>query len=255
MKPQITDARLEILELLGEYKVLTTGQIWTTIQPDKMKRHNLRDLEKLRELELVTNFPLTPGAGNASESCWRLTRRGADEISLPFNNFRRPSNDQILFKSVQLELEQQIRATGWLLTKPCHYNPERPKPAQTRQYEVLVKSLEYRATAASERASQPGAALYKLHVPPSVNDYVAAAPDAHAAIAIILCPPDAGKKFWLSRSELYAGFASRYGLVFAVFSRPPASQLAKQLSIAKLEIATLKDLAGVIHRFKPQTAS
>jgi hypothetical protein len=118
----------------------------------------------------------------------------------------------------------------------------------------LVKALEYRATATAtgERTNQPGAALYKLHVPPGVNDYVAAAPDGRAAITIILCPPDAGKKFWLSRIELYAGFASRYGMMFAIFVQPPATQLAKQLAGAKLEIATLKDLGGVIDRFKSQ---
>lgn len=252
MKPQITDTRLEILELLGEHRVLTTRQIWTTVQPDKMKRQTLRDLEKLRELDLVTDFPLTPDAGSASENCWRLTRLGADEISLPFNNFRRPSNAQILFKSIQLELEQQIRATGWLLTKPQHYNPERPKPPQTRQYEILVKALEYRATATGERTNEPGAALYKLHVPLAINDYVAAAPDGRAAVAIILCPPEAGKKFWLSRIELYAGFTSRYGLVLAVFAHPPATQLVKQLRNAKLEIAMLKDLGGVIDRLKSE---
>jgi hypothetical protein len=68
-----------------------------------------------------------------------------------------------------------------------------------------------------------------------------------------LCLPDAGKKFWLSRVELYAGLASRYGIVFAAFAHhPPATQLAKQLATAKLEITTLKDLAGVIDLYKSE---
>lgn len=245
MKPLITQDRIEILELLAEHKVLTTGQIWYALQPTKARSHTWRELSMLQKLELVTSYTLEPERGGASETAWRLTKRGADEINIPFNKFRQPSKETVLFKSVRLELERRVKEVGWVLTKPTHYNPEQPKPVKTRQYEILVKALDYRLAAQDKNKN------YRLYVPLEINEYLASTSDNRAAKVLILNSPRSGEKFWQRRKEIYERLAARYPIVYATFARPEllTTQLASSLADAKIQLVTLENIPTILNNF------
>jgi hypothetical protein len=230
--PRLTESRLAILKLLGEYRCLSSRQIWQELQPQKHYTHTLGELAALRKLGMVQSRPTQPERGKVSEFGWFLLKRGAEAAGL--NNYgsfyrRFPTREVLAQRGLELELARQVRdCNGWKLIKPIFYNSCRPLPAVTPQGNIIstaLKKAEYEAIKQVTLAdpNRPGlsqkmldfkAGLYEQRVPWQANHYVAyRAPggvESHEitlAVILILCPPQATRKYWQFRLNLYAKVA------------------------------------------------
>lgn len=248
MTAQITDCRLEILYFLYDHRVLTTSQIHREVRNNERRKDTWRDLAKLRELELIKGVALEPDKGKASEFYWFLTKKGAQELGhTPLTTkVKNPEPRQVEFKTHQLELECQVKTAGLLLIKPQHFNVSRPKPVETRQSEIMLKYLDFHFSATNRNQT------YRLYRPLGVNDYLAHTPKHSQIFIFILCPPDAGRKFWEGRASLYKRFSERYGQTWAVFTseNQRETQLERLLSEAKIKNLILADVPKVITESK-----
>jgi hypothetical protein len=215
-KLHLTPDSIEILKGLGEHKFLTTRQVWQEILPNKSLRQVQRDLKHLVEVGLVSFFPVNPAQGTSSAYYWQLKARGVGVVQAKTRtkNLRRPTPEQLHFKGLKLELIREVSYAGWDLVEPVHYNSAFPRPKQTPQYGVLRRAIDILEKEKLEkmRLKGQGDTLYRqkieqgMHlwgVPSQANDYVVYQSGSSLAVILILCPPNAGVKFWQRRVSLY----------------------------------------------------
>lgn len=230
-QPRLTQSRLTILQLLGEYQCLSSRQIWRELQPEKHYTHTLGELAALRKLEMVQSRPIHPESGNVSQFGWYLLKHGAGAVGinvygrLSVRSFTREILEQ---RGLELELARQVRADfGWNLIKPIHYHSSRPLPLETPQGKVIGKFIKKGEFSAIRRLEltdphRPGlpqkildykSGLFEQRIPLQANDYVAyqtcgeESTEINAAVILILCPSQATKKYWQSRIDLYSKVA------------------------------------------------
>lgn len=232
--PRLTEPRLAILRLLGEYRCLTSRQIWRELQPHKHYTHTLGELAALRKLGMVQSRPTQPERGRVSEFGWYLLKRGADAAGIRSygSSYRRfPRREVLAQRGLELELVRQVRGTlgEWDLIKPQFYNSCRLLPAVTPQGEIIGNFIKEAELTAIKKVTlldpdRPGlsqkrldfkAGLFEERVPFQANDYVAYRTDGRGgesteiilAVILILCPYQATGKYWQSRLNLYSKVA------------------------------------------------
>ncbi len=109
-----------------------------------------------------------------------------------------------------------MAAAGWTLLRPIPYSPSLPRPAETPQYQQLVKAvlayehheIDRLLAAGHSQASLQGrldranAGQVGAVVPTGVNDYVAYRPGQPTlTVLIIPHPPYATRSFWTRKPE------------------------------------------------------
>lgn len=243
MTAQLTRCRLAILDLLYDHRILTTSQIHREVRRnDDRRKDTWRDLAKLRELELIKGYALDPTKGNASEFYWHLTKKGAAELGLKplTTKVKNPEPYQLEFKTHQLELAWHVKRARLILFKPQHFNAARPKPYETPQSIIMLKYLQ---TNFPNRNST----FLTLSRPTKINDYIAYDVNYSQFFIFILCPPDAGRKFWEGRAKLYKRFSELYGRTWAVFTSAQQrteqlEKLLKEHKIASVELTEIPNL-------------
>ncbi len=182
LRCQPTPDRLAILNLLVEYRSLTTRQVSSLLQTknfSKTLRRVQSDLQMLKRAGLVQSFPVSPEIGPRSELGWILLKPGSDWAGVDHhygNHYRRkPSIEQLAYTSLKLELERGVGASvGWRLEKPQTYNRVQPLPPRTPQYYRLAEALtwrEFRTTGRWPVGDIKGP--HTLGVAFKANDYVA----------------------------------------------------------------------------------
>lgn len=208
----VSETQAAILELLGEYRSLTTSQIRDYVLPGK-DRQARRELARLRAAGLLASEALYPERGGVSELVWMLRKAGAAVIGVPYGShyYRRPSRVIVQQRGFEIDLCVAVEEAGWSLIKPEHYGPQHPRPAQTPQAERLAAAILYRERQAIRQAAAqpiPPADLKERSarlmsgeaawgVPRHCNDYVAHLPDSPGQVAVlVLHHPRAGKAFW-----------------------------------------------------------
>jgi hypothetical protein len=217
------------LKGLGEHKFLTTRQVWQEILPSKSLRQVQRVLKHLAEFGLVSSFFVNPAQGTASEYYWQIKAKGGSAVQARTStkNLRLPTPEQLHFKGLKLELVREVSYAGWDLVEPVHYNSSFPRPKQTPQYGVLARAADMLEKVKLEKMRLNGQDdnLYRqkieqgMHlwgVPSQANDYVAYQDDSPLAVILILCPSNAGEKFWQRRVSLYSPLIKNIP-VFGVF--------------------------------------
>jgi hypothetical protein len=206
---ELLPRRRQILELLAEYRYLTTGQLRAVLEDKRDGRRLWDDLDFLRSQKLIRGFDYNRAAGGYSEYLWQLALRGAKELGLadlPSSFYSKPKLLQIRQLDLTLAFEKAIRQSNWEMIKPVAYTNTRPLPDATPQAVRLLQAL---ATCTGRTVSE------LLEVPLGANDYVVWR-DALTAV-FILARRDDGKRLWRKRIKRYRLLA-RYVPVFAVFA-------------------------------------
>lgn len=278
-KPQLTEGRKELLQLILEYRCLTTKQVWQLAYPDRHYSHTSRELASLRELRMLASHPIEPELGRRSELGWVLLKRGADVLGIgdDYNSHqrRKPTKETMRQRDLEIELQRQVEEVArWNLIKPVTHSPARPLPEPTRQARHLITAAsfaEYRVIrqllkedphlpGLNERAMAYKARMYEVNVPARANDYVAwlqvPVPDrviplnnqkdtkADIAVVLILCEPRATERFWQARIEEYRGLATTLR-VYGVFkNRDQAAPFLKALKSSGLRAMTLDQVGA-----------
>jgi len=207
-----------VLELLADWKQLTTGQIWQYLHPTCPRWYTQQVLESLAARHLIHGQDLNPEDGAASEHYWTLLERGARQIGLVYENHyrRRPTAATIRYRGLQLDLIRQVEAAGWTLIRPDRYSPDHPRPDETPQVCQLVEAVlaveEQTLTAQlaagverwrlQERIDRLRAGKVGAVVPPAVNDYVAYIPTRPELTTVLIPhPPNAARSFWTRKPD------------------------------------------------------
>jgi hypothetical protein len=247
----------QILQLLAEYRFLTTGQLHQKLG-NRQVELTRKQLGSLKKRELIGSFACNQELGRTSENGWLLKRKGAELLSelsgvkLNYNThyLRPPSQERLQFREYELELERQVARAGWQLIKPQSYNQFKPLPKRTAQYYALAEAL----TIIEARRNGGGVSLdpqgpHTLIVPLKANDYVARSQDGTKAIVLILSPVRAGEQFWQTRVKQYRLLARELNVVGVFASEEAARQHKSQLEPHKLKVTTLdrvsKGLVGL----------
>lgn len=223
-RPHLTPSRIKILELLAEYRSLSSSQIRRELQPEKHYSHTLGELEALRSLKMVGNYLIDPRSGKLG---WFLLKKGAVAVKVQDygSHYRyKHTYQSMLYFDLKLALVRQVKTVaGWLLIKPLHYNSQLKLPAVTPQGKLLLEALkeaEYRVIknitekdpyqpGLIERSRRFNVGMYEERVFLQANDYVIYKGQGNSLIAIvlILAPFNASKKFWQGRFAQYANLA------------------------------------------------
>jgi hypothetical protein len=283
-KPQLTEGRKELLQLIAEYRSLTTKQVWRLVYPDRHYSHTTRELACLRELKMLASHPIEPELGRRSELAWLLLKRGADVLGIGDDydsHFRRkPSKETMQQRDLELELEQQVeKVAEWKLVKPATHSPVRPLPEPTRQAQHLLAAASYAEYTAiqqllkedphhprlRERLMVYKARMYEINVPVRTNDYVAwlrlpgsAGPvnnldgaKAEIAVVLILCEPRATERFWQARIEEYQALTGSLR-VYGIFkNRDQAMPFLKALKSSGLRAMTVDQVGAKLAELTP----
>jgi hypothetical protein len=283
-KPQLTEGRKELLQLIVDYRSLTTKQVWRLAYPDRHYSHTSRELASLRELRMLASHPIEPELGRRSELAWVLLKRGADVVGIG-NDYdshqrRKPTKETMRQRDLELELKRQVEdIAGWNLIKPVTHSPAKPLPEPTRQARHLIVAASFAEYTAvqrllkddphhpqlKERAMAYKAKMYEVNVPARANDYVAwlrgrsgAGPinnlngtKAEIATVLILCEPRATERFWQTRIEEYRALAINLR-VYGVFSnRDQAAPFLKALKNSGLRAMTLDQVGAKLVELTP----
>ncbi len=279
-KPLLTEGRKALLQLLLEYRSLTTRQVWQLAYPDRHYSHTSRELASLRELRMLASHPIEPELGRRSELAWVLLKRGADVLGLgnEYDSHRRrkPTKETMRQRDLEIELQRQVEEVArWKLIKPVTHSPALPLPEPTRQARHLIAAASFAEYTAiqqllKEDPHHPGlkervmaykARMYEVKVPVRANDYVAAwqqitvtgsagpqnnLDDTKAEIAtvLILCEPRATERFWQARIKEYRALAGSLR-VYGVFkNRDQAAPFLKALKASGLRAMTLDQVGA-----------
>src|SRR6476620_5817206 len=95
----VTFRRHQILQLLAQYRFLTTIQIHSLLQPERDIKRTWEELDRLRKLGMVKGVSIEPEKGIYGQFCWLLLLRGAKEIGFREYNsyYRRKPGPQSIF--------------------------------------------------------------------------------------------------------------------------------------------------------------
>src|SRR5438067_2401678 len=123
---QITPGRKEMLELLVEYRALSTRQMYSALQLKstfKTLRRVQSDLAALKLAGMIGSFQISPEYGLRSEFGWLLLKPGARQIGFDIkygNQYRRePDREHPEQTGWKLQLELAVKSCpGWSLMKP-----------------------------------------------------------------------------------------------------------------------------------------
>lgn len=228
MLEKINSAQRQILQLLVQYRFLTTRELQTRLEWPYLK--TWRTLAKLRKLGLARDFRCEPEKGTRSEIAWLLTASGAKAVDFTGYNShfsRRPSRDRFYLHSLELEVERQVKLADWQLIKPLVVSSTAPLPATTEQTVALREALLTREylLKGGEFSPSSNSSFYTLVVPLQANQPVATIglaqpaenkPTLRLAVVFLLCPPTATRRFWQERAKEYQALAE-YLPVVAVF--------------------------------------
>jgi hypothetical protein len=200
-----------IVELLAEWKQLTTAQIWQYLHLDKDIRYTKQLLQDLQEGRLIRPMILDPSLGNRAPRYWRLRKAGADLVGQPYEKAYRvvPGPEVLAHRGLQLDVIHQVALAGWQLIRPQRITDgETNSTPQEARLTAAVLAWEgqaiERALAAGESPSSLQGRLDRWQagqvgalVPQGVNEYVAYRPgDPAHTVLLLLHPPYAGPLFW-----------------------------------------------------------
>jgi hypothetical protein len=283
-KPQLTRGRKELLQLIVNYRSLTTKQVWRLAYPDRHYSHTSRELASLRELRMLASHPIEPELGRRSELAWVLLKRGADALGIGDNydshQRRKPTKETMRQRDLEIELERQVEdVAGWKLIKPVTHSPARPLPEPTRQARHLTAAASFAEYTAIQRLLKDDphhpqlrgrvmaykAKMYEVDIPARANDYVAwlrvrggagsinnlGATKAEIATVLILCEPRATERFWQARIEEYRALAVNLR-VYGVFrNKDQAAPFLKALKNSGLRAMTVDQVGAKLAELTP----
>jgi hypothetical protein len=265
----LTPGRIAILQYLHEHKFGTTHQIHQVLQGDKKVTHTLGDLGRLRELGLLRSFLCQTDIGKRPMLCWLLREPGATAIGQRWNNQydREPGNEQILMRDWEMEIEQDLALLRWKLVKPVHYNRIKPMPKRTVQAVTLIEGLRriyyYRITQKGEThlTQEYNVQFYDVYVPAHCNDYVTYRqykerpnrPGQPAeeltqlqAVAFILVPPSATRRYLKARMEFYKRLVKEMPVIAVFGTKEQAHVNADFLKSGGLGATSVVHLSGIL---------
>lgn len=233
----ITSRRYQILQLLAQYRFLSTNQIHSLLQPERPVKKTWKELDRLRSLGMIKSVSYEPEKGIYGELCWLLLLSGAKVINFRGfgrNNLRKPSPQRIAYRNLELILEWQVQHVGtkfsakWGLEKPQNLNT-RNSHQHTNQYYRLIEAVNRNFFHQTEKAPDNREGFQTLCIPAKANDFVAyTTPDNRLAVVLILPPVRSSQRFWLSRIDQYEELAKELP-VFGVFEDDKLALIYKPL--------------------------
>jgi hypothetical protein len=237
LEKALTDRRHQILQLLAQYRFLTTNQIHSLLQPERPVKKTWKELDRLRKLGMIKSVSYESEKGIYGELCWLLLLRGAKVIDFRGfgrNNLRKPSPEKVVYRTLELILEWQVQHAGsnsfanWSLEKPQNLRTSNSQQ-HTSQYYRLIEAINWKIYRQTGHKPENPEGFQTLCVPTKANDFVAfSASDNRLAVVLILPPVHASEKFWLSRIEQYQELAKELP-VFGVFEDDKEALIYKPL--------------------------
>jgi hypothetical protein len=220
----VTIRRHQILQLLAQYRFLTTIQIHSLLQPERDIKRTWEELDRLRKLGMVKGVSIEPEKGIYGQFCWLLLLRGAKEIGFreySSYNRRKPGPQSIYLRTMELILEKQIEHTcsnsdvGWQLEKPqrTKNHPEEAEKSQVL-YQRIAEAINWKIFVQTGRKPEEKNGFQTLCIPSKINDFVAyTMPNGHLAVVLILPPQRVSEKFWMSRIAQYQDLAKELPVI------------------------------------------
>lgn len=237
LEKAITVRRHQILQLLANYRFLTTNQIHNLLQPERPVKKTWKELDRLRKLGMIKSVSYETQKGIYGELCWLLLLRGAKVINFHGfgrNNLRKPSPERVAYRNLELILEWQVQhvegnpGANWCLEKPQNLRV-RNSQQHTDQYYRLIEAINWKIYRQTGQRVEDAEGFQTLCVPAKANDFVAyTALDKRLAVVLILPPIRASEKFWLSRIDQYQELARELP-VFGVFEDDKQALVYKPL--------------------------
>lgn len=152
----VNEREIAILNLLAEYRYLTTRDLWLALEPGhKDSTAIAHTLAQMRAAGLIRTATLPLQRGNANPRVYSLLKTGADAIGQQLGSqyYRKPGPEQAGFQSLRLQLEQQLTLNGWSYIRPAHYGGATGnRPAVTPQSKLLIDVLNYQERLAIDRS-------------------------------------------------------------------------------------------------------
>jgi hypothetical protein len=272
---KLSEDQKRILGLLVEHKTLTTSQVRDGLNTTKSLRQVQRDLKKLNGLAMVESFAVTNHQRGANEDNWLLLKTGASAIGANYDsNYSRHPTPKHLEKIAQeLELKNHIvQQAGWKLLTPLTFNRGNPKPEQTEQAKLILefysqellndlikrREINPKELGLSEEIKDYKVNMHRSRVPKDANEWVAYLEFFNAAnerinlvlVILIICPNQAGTRYWKYKIEKYRKIASKVK-IYAVF--PTAEEARKQIDLLKkagFRVTILDYIIKVLNRIK-----
>ena len=235
-QPEISQAKIKILQLLAEYKYLTARQIWeksgASFEGRKFS-HTRVLLHRLRKCGLIKVERSKRERGSAGDYEWLLLRAGAKLINFEkfgYNYTRSPSRYQAEYRQLELHLEEMVDLAvgGWQLLKPFAYSAYRKLPDRTEQCHRLCQAVTWQVYQESGKLPTDVYGPHTLIVPRQANHHLAHLANNKKMVVLVLSRPRATERFWQERARQYRRLATKIQIL-AVFPDEKQLELHEKL--------------------------
>ena len=235
-QPEISQAKIKILQLLAEYKYLTARQIWeksgASFEGRKFS-HTRVLLHRLRKCGLIKVERSKRERGSAGDYEWLLLRAGAKLINFEkfgYNYTRSPSRYQAEYRQLELHLEEMVDLAvgGWQLLKPFAYSAYRKLPDRTEQCHRLCQAVTWQVYQESGKLPTDVYGPHTLIVPRQANHHLAHLANNKKMVVLVLSRPRATERFWQERARQYRRLTTKIQIL-AVFPDEKQLELHEKL--------------------------
>jgi hypothetical protein len=254
----VTPRRRQILQLLAQYRFLTTLQLHSLLQPDREIKRTWEELDRLRKLGMIKGVSIEPEKGIYGQYCWLLLLRGARAIEFKeYGNYyrRKPGPQSIFLRTMELILEKQVQNAGvnsvlnWKLEKPRSLKNQNQKTQHHKsiQFQILATAINWKEQVQTGQKPVDAAGFQTLCIPPNANDYVAyTVPEGHLAVVLVLPPQRVSEKFWRSRIEKYQELAKELPVVGVFEDEKQALAYKPMLNPYQLRLTTINRVSMLL---------